>query len=116
MMNRGKAVPFRLAALSVFGVLLVCNNPPALADDAQVPTEGSGFRGVTLALNLASTDEVDAVFAEWLAVGAQSMVEPHKAFWGGYSSYVGDPDGHLWELVHNPYAKIDADGRLVMAG
>ena len=88
----------------------------ALADDAQVPPEGSGFRGVTLAMNLASTDEVDAVFAEWIAAGAVSVVEPHEAFWGGYSSYVADPDGHLWELAHNPYARLDDDGRLVMGG
>ena len=88
----------------------------ALADDARVPSAGSGFRGVALALNLASTDEVDAVFAEWLAAGATAVVEPHKAFWGGYSSYVADLDGHLWELAHNPYATIDADGRLVMGG
>lgn len=88
----------------------------ALADDAKVPAEGSGFRGVALAMNLASTDEVDVVFAEWLAAGATSVVEPHKAFWGGYSSYVADLDGHLWELAHNPYATLDADGRLVMSG
>ena len=88
----------------------------ALADDAKVPSEGSGFRGVALAMNLASTDEVDVVFAEWLAAGATSVVEPHKAFWGGYSSYVADLDGHLWELAHNPYATLDADGRLVMGG
>lgn len=86
----------------------------ALADDAKVAPAGSGFRGVTLAMNLASIDEVDAVFAEWLAAGAASAVEPHAAFWGGYSSYVADPDGHLWEIAHNPYARIDDDGRLVM--
>jgi uncharacterized protein len=88
----------------------------ALADDAKVPSEGSGFRGVALALNLASTAEVDSVFAEWLEAGASSVVEPHKAFWGGYSSYVADPDGHLWEIAHNPYARLDDDGRLVMGG
>ncbi len=67
-------------------------------------------------MNLASTDQVDVVFAEWLAAGATSVVEPHKAFWGGYSSYVADLDGHLWELAHNPYATLDADGRLIMGG
>jgi predicted lactoylglutathione lyase len=86
----------------------------ALADDAKVPADGSGFRGVTLALNLESTDEVDAVFSEWIAAGASSVVEPHKAFWGGYSSYVADLDGHLWELAHNPYASIDDEGHLVI--
>ncbi len=86
----------------------------ALADDAKVSAEGSGFRGVTLAMNLATVAEVDEVFAEWVAAGATAMVEPHTAFWGGHSSYVADPDGHLWELAHNPYAKIDDEGRLVM--
>ena len=88
----------------------------ALADDAKVPSEGAGFRGVALAMNLASTDEVDEVFAEWVVAGATSVVEPHKAFWGGYSSYVADLDGHLWELAYNPYASLDADGRLIMGG
>ena len=88
----------------------------ALADDAKVPADGSGFRGVTLAMTLASVAEVDEVFAEWVAAGATSKVAPHTAFWGGHSSYVADPDGHLWEIAHNPYATIDADGRLVMGG
>jgi len=88
----------------------------ALADDAQVPDEGSGFRGVTLAMNLASVAEVDEVFAAWVAAGATPRVQPHTAFWGGHSSYVADPDGHLWEIAHNPYARIDDDGRLVMGG
>lgn len=86
----------------------------ALADDAKVPAESSGFRGVTLTMNLASVAEVDEVFAEMVAAGATPKVEPHTAFWGGHSSYVADPDGHLWEVAHNPYATIDADGRLVM--
>jgi predicted lactoylglutathione lyase len=88
----------------------------ALADDAKVPAEGSGFRGVTLAMNLATVADVDEVFAEWVAAGATPMVEPHTAFWGGYSSYVADLDGHLWEIAHNPYARLDDDGRLVMGG
>jgi uncharacterized glyoxalase superfamily protein PhnB len=79
----------------------------ALADDAKVAAEGSGFRGVTLAVNLASTDEVDGAFAEWVAAGATPQVEPHTAFWGGYSSYVADPDGHLWELAYNPYLPLE---------
>lgn len=86
----------------------------SLADDAQVPAEGSGFRGVALALNCDSRDEVDAVFAEWVEAGGNAVLQPHAAFWGGYSSYVSDPDGHLWEIVHNPYAANDADGRLVL--
>jgi predicted lactoylglutathione lyase len=84
----------------------------ALADDAEVPAEGSGFRGVTCALNCESEEEVDAVWDEWVATGGKAVLKPHKAFWGGYSSYVADPDGHLWEIAHNPYAAIGEDGRL----
>ena len=108
-----------MPAITLFemqGSVLGLYERSALADDAKVPADGSGFRGVTLAMNVAGTDEVDAVFAEWVAAGAASVVEPHKAFWGGYSSYVADPDGHLWEIAHNPSATIDAEGRLVLGG
>ena len=92
----------------------------ALADDAAVSPEPfvdgmRGFRGVTCALNVESIEDVNAVFAEWVAAGAVSMVEPHTAFWGGHSSYVADPDGHLWELAFNPYAEFDATGNLILA-
>jgi predicted lactoylglutathione lyase len=93
---------------SVFGLY----ERVALADDAGVDPAGSGFRGVTLALNCSAAAEVDEVFAAWVAAGATPMEQPHEAFWGGYSSYVADPDGHLWEIAHNPYATIGADGRL----
>ena len=101
---------------SVFGLY----EHRALADDAEMSPEPfiedvRGFRGVTFALNVESIEHVDAVFAEWLAAGAVPMVEPHTAFWGGHSSYVADPDGHLWELAFNPYAEFDAAGNLVLA-
>jgi uncharacterized protein len=95
-----------IAMFEMQGSMLALYEWSALADDAKVPAEGSGFRGVTIAMNLASTDEVNAVFAEWVAAGATPAVEPHAAFWGGYSSYVADLDGHLWEIAHNPYMPV----------
>jgi catechol 2,3-dioxygenase-like lactoylglutathione lyase family enzyme len=89
-----------------------------LAADARLPAGGSaataarGFRGVTLAINLESRDAVDAAYAEWVAAGATEVKAPEAVFWGGYSSYVADPDGHLWELAHNPGFTLDAEGRL----
>ena len=74
----------------------------ALALDAAVPAERSGFRGVSLAINLATIELVDAAFASWAAVGGTVVKQPHTVFWGGYSGYVADPDGHLWELAYNP--------------
>lgn len=82
----------------------------ALADDAGTSSDGSGFRAVTLALNCADRAEVDAVFDAWVANGATAVKAPVEVFWGGYSSYVADPDGHLWEIAHNPFSPNDADG------
>ncbi len=84
----------------------------ALAEDVTVDAAGSGFRGVTCALNCDGPAEVDAVFAEWVAAGATPVKEPEEVFWGGYSSYVADPDGHLWEIAHNPYSPNDESGQM----
>ena len=92
-------------ALSVFG-------RQALADDANVSPEGSGFRGISLAINLESAAEVDRVAAEWLSCGGTMVKQPHRAFWGGYSGYVADLDGHLWELAHNPGFTLMPDGSM----
>jgi predicted lactoylglutathione lyase len=81
-----------------------------LAADARVGSDGAGFRAVSLAVNLGSTDEVDAAYADWVAAGATEVKPPEHVDWGGYSSYVADPDGHLWELAHNPFWEIDATG------
>lgn len=74
----------------------------ALALDATVPAEGSGFRGLSLAINMATPELVDAAVVSWAAVGGTVVKLPHSVFWGGYSGYVSDPDGHLWELAFNP--------------
>ncbi len=92
-------------ALTVFG-------RQALADDATVSSAGEGFAGVSLAINLESEAEVDRVAAEWLTCGGTLVKQPHRAFWGGYSGYVADPDGHLWELAYNPGFALLADGSL----
>ena len=77
-----------------------------LAKDANLPTEGSGFRGITLAHNEPSKDGVDAVFAEAAAAGASIVKAPEEVFWGGYSGYFADPDGHLWEVAYNPLTDL----------
>lgn len=77
-----------------------------LAEDAELPGAGRGFRGVTLAHNLESKEAVDEQMAEALAAGATLVKKPRDVFWGGYSGYFADPDGHLWELAWNPHAWI----------
>jgi catechol 2,3-dioxygenase-like lactoylglutathione lyase family enzyme len=76
--------------------------------DAAAP---GGFRGVTLAVNVASTDDVDSALAVAARAGADIVKPAQPTEWGGYHGYFADPDGHLWEVAHNPFWPIGADGR-----
>jgi uncharacterized protein len=73
-----------------------------------------GFGAMNLAHNLNSPAEVDAAFAEAIAAGATYLKAPETVFWGGYSGYVSDPDGHVWEYAHNPFAPLAEDGSLTL--
>ena len=87
----------------------------ALAEDAEVDATGSGFRGVSLAINLESEAAVDAFFAKAVDCGAAATKKPQKVFWGGYSGYFSDPDGHLWEVAYNPFFQGDVStGQLAL--
>lgn len=92
------------------GSVLGLYDRSALAGEAGVADDGSGFRGVSVALNCDGRDEVDEVFGAWVAAGATPVKAPEPVFWGGYSSYVEDPDGHLWEIAHNPFSPNDEHG------
>lgn len=75
----------------------------ALAEDAAVNADGSGFRGITLAHVVSSREEVRNVLDQAVRAGGK-LVKPAKdVFWGGYSGYFADPDGHLWEVAWNPH-------------
>lgn len=80
-----------------------------LAEDSSVE-DAPGWGGVTLALNFGSPAEVDAVIEEARAAGARIGREPGETFWGGYSGLFVDPDGHPWEIAHNPHWEVTADG------
>ena len=77
-----------------------------LAEDATVPQDGAGFRGVTLSHNVSSKLGADRLFQQAVAVGAVPVKMPQDVFWGGYSGYFADPDGHLWEVAWNPFADL----------
>lgn len=94
------------------GILLGLYGWEPLAEDAGVPSEGLGFRGVALAYNTRSKEEVDNVFRELEEKGATIVKAPDDVFWGGYSGYFSDPDGHLWEVAWNPYLPLDEEGNV----
>ena len=77
-----------------------------LAEDATVPAESSGFRGITLAHNVGTRKEVDEVVKLAVSAGAKLIKQPQDVFWGGYSGYFADPDGHLWEVAFNPFTDL----------
>ena len=80
-----------------------------LAEDSSVQDSG-GWGGVTLAHNVGSPEEVDAVTEEARAAGATIGREPAETFWGGYSALIIDPEGHPWEIAHNPHWTVTEDG------
>jgi uncharacterized protein len=80
-----------------------------LAQDSCVE-DAPGWGGVTLALNLGSPGEVDEATEQARAAGARIGREPAKTFWGGYSAVFVDPDGHPWEIAHNPHWTLTSDG------
>jgi catechol 2,3-dioxygenase-like lactoylglutathione lyase family enzyme len=84
-----------------------------LAEDSGVEL-GSGYGGVTLAHNVGSPAEVDEIVAQARAAGGAIAREPGETFWGGYSGVFVDPDGHPWEVAHNPHWALAADGSVTL--
>lgn len=78
-----------------------------LAEDATVPDDGSGFAGVTIAHNVEEKETVDEVLAEAVDAGGELVKPAEETFWGGYSGYFADPDGHLWEVAYPLLTETD---------
>lgn len=83
---------------------------------ADPATSELGFRGSALAYNTHSKEEVDTTLAEAKASGATIVKPAEEVFWGGYSGYFSDPDGHLWEVAWNPFAALDEEGNFRIDG
>ena len=91
------------------GMIVALWDRARLAEDSGVE-DGRGWGGVTLAYNVRSPGEVDAVVEEARAAGARVAREPGATFWGGYSGVFVDPDEHPWEVAHNPHWALGEDG------
>jgi uncharacterized protein len=93
------------------GMVVALWDRASLAEDSGV-TDSGGWGGVTLAHNVRSPEEVDRVIAEAEAAGATIPRHGAETFWGGYSGVFVDPDGHPWEVAHNPRWTIEEDGSI----
>jgi predicted lactoylglutathione lyase len=97
------------------GIGVVLWQQDKLADDASVGRlSGSGFRGVAIAHNVRTKDEVDGVIAAVEAAGGSITRAPAETFYGGYAAYFTDPDEHVWEVAYNPGFPISDDGALTI--
>jgi uncharacterized protein len=97
------------------GMVVALWDRAQLAEDSGVDDSG-GWGGATLAHNVRSPAEVDAVTEEARAAGANIVREPAETFWGGYSAAFTDLDGHPWEIAHNPRWTIRDDGSIELPG
>ena len=95
------------------GIALGLFGREALAEDAKHQIDGT-FSGITIAINQPSEEAVDRVFAEAEAAGARILKPAERVFWGGYSGYFADLDGHVWEVAYNPDWTINDDGTLTI--
>jgi uncharacterized protein len=95
------------------GMVVALWSRERLAEDSAVEDNG-GWGGITLAYNTRSPEEVDSVIEEARAAGGAITREPGETFWGGYSAMFSDPDGHPWEVAHNPRWEIGEDGSVTI--
>lgn len=93
------------------GMILGLWDRDLLAEDSVVEDSG-GWGGITLAHNVSAPEDVDAVLAEAEAAGATIARPPAETSWGGYSGLFHDPDGHPWEVAHNPFWTVEDDGSI----
>jgi predicted lactoylglutathione lyase len=110
-----KKSPASVEGLAVFplGGITLCLHPRhELAADAQLPNVKTEFAGLTLSFNAKSEQEVDEVMQEVVKLGATIIKPAQKVFWGGYSGYFKDLDGHLFEVAYNPFWPLDENDNL----
>jgi uncharacterized protein len=113
----------QIAFYNVGSLMLALYPNDELADDIDPSGETkntwpfrNGYRGFTLAYNVGSDLEVDALFVDLKECGVEILKEPHHTDWGGYSGYFADPEGNPWEVANNPFWPNDENGRPITPG
>lgn len=97
-------------AYDLIGQTLGLYERAKLAEDIGLPEEALGHGAMTLGYNGRTRAEVDAVYEAALASGAKGLKAPTEVFWGGYHAYFADPEGHVWEVAHNPFSPLAEAG------
>lgn len=103
-----------VAFFGASGVVISLWSREALAKDSNVEDSKPGFSGIALAYNVASEPEVDAILRAAEGAGGKILKPAQRAFWGGWYGHFADPDGHIWEVAHNPGFSFDERGNLVV--
>ena len=103
-----------IAFFQMGGVVFSLYPREKLAEDVKINSDGVGFSGITLAYNAKDEAEVDKVLQQVESLGANIIKTAEKVFWGGYSGYFADFDGHLWEVAWNPFFEFDESDNLVL--
>ena len=107
--------PPGIAFFDLGGIVFSLYPHDDLARDIKAEAGTSGeYSGFALAHNVRTEADVDAIFSRLGDAKATIVKPPERAFWGGYSGYFADPDGHVWEIAHNPHWTIEGDGRISM--
>lgn len=101
-----------MVAFQMTGIVLCLYPIKLLAQDAMAEPSKKGFRGVTLAYNVANKKEVQQILDQAEKCGAKIIKPAQDVFWGGHSGYFADPDGHLWEVAWNPHWPLGEDGAI----
>ncbi|MDD9899544.1 MAG: VOC family protein [Alphaproteobacteria bacterium] len=105
-----------IIAYNLQGMTLALYPLDKLVEDAKVPAAQPGGAAFTIAYNVRSEKEVDDTLVEAQKAGGRLVKPAEKVFWGGYSGYFADPDGHLWEVAFNPFSPLGADGAFQWGG
>ena len=96
------------------GLTLALYPGTKLAEDITIKDSKTGFAGITLAYIAKDKNEVDAVLSNVVKLGAKLLKPAQEVFWGGYSGYFSDPDGHIFEVAYNPFVNFDENDNLIM--
>jgi len=109
--------PDGVIAFDLIGQVLGLYPKAALARDMGLEQdEITGFSGVTLSYNVSEKSDVAPIYQAALAAGARAITKPHDIFWGGHIAYFADPDGHVWEIAHNPFSALGPNGEFQWGG